>query len=230
MRTTVDIDPDLAARLRAITHERDISLKEAINEALRAGLTPSAGAARRYKVRARPMGLRRGIDLDKARLHRERSGGRGRSSASSSSASGAPGRQPAALTPSIRLPPAIETPAGGSRPSSPARRRSPSPRVVLLAFVRPQHESTCIEEPLTATVRSIWWTAGSLNRAPPSSTRQSGMPPCCGELFGADRDCREPHDRRASGGTRARTRCPSCSRLTSDYSRFQGCSETDPLA
>ena len=66
MRTTVDIDPDLAARLRAITHERDISLKEAINEALRAGLTPSAGAARRYKVRARPMRLRRGIDLDKA--------------------------------------------------------------------------------------------------------------------------------------------------------------------
>lgn len=66
MRTTVDIDPDLAARLRTVTRERDISLKDAINEALRAGLAANSGTTRRYKVRARPMSLRRGIDLDKA--------------------------------------------------------------------------------------------------------------------------------------------------------------------
>lgn len=66
MRTTVNIDPDLAAKLREIARERGISFKEALNSALRAGLTARAGAARPYRLRPRRLGLRPGIDLDKA--------------------------------------------------------------------------------------------------------------------------------------------------------------------
>jgi len=66
MRTTVDIDGDLAARLRQIASERGISFKEALNAALRSGLAPQAATPRRYHVRARRLGLRPGIDLDRA--------------------------------------------------------------------------------------------------------------------------------------------------------------------
>lgn len=65
MRTTVTIDPDLAARLRRIARERGISFKEALNSMLRAGLGERAGTARPYRVPARRLGLRPGIDLDK---------------------------------------------------------------------------------------------------------------------------------------------------------------------
>lgn len=61
------IDPDLAAKLRRIARERGISFKEALNTALRAG-TGAPGTARPYRLRARRLGLRPGIDLDKA-LH-----------------------------------------------------------------------------------------------------------------------------------------------------------------
>ena len=67
MRTTVTIDPDLAAKLRRIARERGISFKEALNTALRAG-TGAPGAAHPYRLPARRLGLRPGIDLDKA-LH-----------------------------------------------------------------------------------------------------------------------------------------------------------------
>ncbi len=66
MRTTVSIDPDLAAKLRRIARERDISFKEALNAALRAGLAAQAGTARPYRLRACRLGLRAGIELDKA--------------------------------------------------------------------------------------------------------------------------------------------------------------------
>ncbi len=66
MRTTVTIDPDLAAKLRRIAQERNISFKEALNDALRAGLGEQAGVARPYRLRARRLGLRPGIDLDRA--------------------------------------------------------------------------------------------------------------------------------------------------------------------
>jgi cytidylate kinase len=66
MRTTVTIDPDLAARLRRIAYERGISFKEALNDTLRAGLGAEAGTARPYRLRARRLGLRPGIELDKA--------------------------------------------------------------------------------------------------------------------------------------------------------------------
>lgn len=58
------LDEDVAARLREVARERGQSFKEALNAALRTGL--SAPTSRRYRVRSRPMGLRPGIDLDKA--------------------------------------------------------------------------------------------------------------------------------------------------------------------
>lgn len=66
MRTTVTLDEDVAARLQRVARERGLSFKEAINAVLRAGLGREVGDARRYRVPARPMGLRAGIDLDKA--------------------------------------------------------------------------------------------------------------------------------------------------------------------
>jgi len=68
MRTTVAIDPDLAAKLRRIAQEQDISFKEALNRFLRIGLGAQASEARPYRLRPRRLGLRPGIDLDRA-LH-----------------------------------------------------------------------------------------------------------------------------------------------------------------
>jgi hypothetical protein len=66
VRTTVSIDPDLAATLRRQAQERGITFKEALNVALRAGLDTEASTARPYRLRPRRLGLRPGIDLDKA--------------------------------------------------------------------------------------------------------------------------------------------------------------------
>jgi hypothetical protein len=66
MRTTVDIDPDLAAKLRQHAEERGVTFKEALNIALRAGLSGQARTARSYRVRPRRLGLRPGVELDKA--------------------------------------------------------------------------------------------------------------------------------------------------------------------
>jgi hypothetical protein len=66
MRTTVTLDPDVAAKLRAVSRERGISFKEALNSAVRAGLAATGGTAKPYRMPARPMGLRPGIELDRA--------------------------------------------------------------------------------------------------------------------------------------------------------------------
>jgi len=68
VRTTVTIDADLVAKLRRIARERGVSFKEALNTALRAGMGASLGPARPYRLRVRRLGLRPGLDLDKA-LH-----------------------------------------------------------------------------------------------------------------------------------------------------------------
>ena len=65
MRTTVTLDEDVAARLRATARERDVSFKVALNDAVRAGLG-NPGRARPYRVPVRRMGVRPGVDLDKA--------------------------------------------------------------------------------------------------------------------------------------------------------------------
>jgi hypothetical protein len=65
MRTTVRLDPDLAVRLRKIAHERGTSFREALNSALRAGLGQPSGAGRPYRLRARRLGLRPTVDVDR---------------------------------------------------------------------------------------------------------------------------------------------------------------------
>lgn len=66
MRTTVTLDPDLVAKLKRVAHERGISFKEALNGALRTGLGEHVVPARPYRVRPRRLGLRPGVDLDRA--------------------------------------------------------------------------------------------------------------------------------------------------------------------
>jgi hypothetical protein len=65
MRTTVTLDPDVEARLREVARERGISFKEALNNAVRAGLM-AARDTREYRTPSRSLGLRPGISLDKA--------------------------------------------------------------------------------------------------------------------------------------------------------------------
>jgi hypothetical protein len=66
MRTTVTLDPDVAAKLKAVARERGISFKQALNGAVRAGLGGQRKATRAFTQYAQPMGLRPGFNLDKA--------------------------------------------------------------------------------------------------------------------------------------------------------------------
>lgn len=66
MRTTVTLDPDVAAKLKAVARERGISFKQALNSAVRAGLGGERRPARAFKQYTQPMGLRPGFNLDKA--------------------------------------------------------------------------------------------------------------------------------------------------------------------
>ncbi len=49
-----------------IARERGVSFKDALNATLRAGFGTDAGPARQYRLRARSLKLRPGIDLDRA--------------------------------------------------------------------------------------------------------------------------------------------------------------------
>src|SRR5271156_6573045 len=64
MRTTVTLDPDVEQLLRDAMQRRRQSFKEALNQAIRSGLSgTSAGADETpFALRARRMGLRAGID------------------------------------------------------------------------------------------------------------------------------------------------------------------------
>jgi Ribbon-helix-helix protein, copG family len=67
MRTTVTLDPDLAAKLKALARERGVSFKEALNGALRRGLGNEAAPAKQpYRLRSKPLDLRGGVDLEHA--------------------------------------------------------------------------------------------------------------------------------------------------------------------
>jgi hypothetical protein len=66
MRTTVTLDEDVEAQLRRVARERGVSFKVALNGALRAGLSATSPPSRGFRVRARPLGVRPGIDVDKA--------------------------------------------------------------------------------------------------------------------------------------------------------------------
>jgi hypothetical protein len=65
VRTTVTLDPDVEAKLRTAMRERGVSFKVALNEAVRDGLRDKANVTKRFRVKARPMGVRPGINLDK---------------------------------------------------------------------------------------------------------------------------------------------------------------------
>jgi hypothetical protein len=66
VRTTITLEPDIAARLRRLSVERGQSFKTTVNEALRAGLDVGRGQWRPYEEVARALGVRPGIDLTKA--------------------------------------------------------------------------------------------------------------------------------------------------------------------
>jgi hypothetical protein len=66
MRTTVTLDPDVEAKLRTVMRERDISFKVALNEAVRSGLGGRPRSGRRYRMPTAPLGVRPGVNLDKA--------------------------------------------------------------------------------------------------------------------------------------------------------------------
>lgn len=65
MRTTVTLDGDVERMLRDVMHGTRRSFKETLNAALRAGLRgkpPIVARRTRFVVKAKPMGLRPGID------------------------------------------------------------------------------------------------------------------------------------------------------------------------
>ena len=65
MRTTVTLDPDVEQLLRDAMQRRRLSFKEALNQAIRTGLSRTTNASTEempFVVRARGMGLRVGLD------------------------------------------------------------------------------------------------------------------------------------------------------------------------
>lgn len=66
MRTTVTLDEDVAAKLKQMARERGVSFKVALNDAVREGMRSEARPTRRYKMKTYPMGVRPGVNLDKA--------------------------------------------------------------------------------------------------------------------------------------------------------------------
>lgn len=70
MRTTVTLDPDVAASLKEFSHQSRMSFKDALNTVLRRGLAAQAPAARkgrRFVVEPHDGALKPGLDL--ARLN-----------------------------------------------------------------------------------------------------------------------------------------------------------------
>lgn len=68
MRTTVTLEPDVAAKLKELAHRRRASFKETLNDVLRRGLSAPGGTsepAARYRVEAHSGGFRPGIDPGK---------------------------------------------------------------------------------------------------------------------------------------------------------------------
>jgi len=67
MRTTLTLDPDVAARLNAEVARSDLALKSVVNEALRRGLRMPGKSPRRaaYSVKPLKLSFRPGIDTDK---------------------------------------------------------------------------------------------------------------------------------------------------------------------
>lgn len=56
MRTTLTLDPDVEALVRKVMRERGLSLKEAVNSALRTALSPPQKGHRRFHTQTFSMG------------------------------------------------------------------------------------------------------------------------------------------------------------------------------
>jgi hypothetical protein len=63
MRTTITLDPDVEAMVRELMREGNLSFKDAVNRAIRAGL--SAGGGERFSTPTRDMGTP-SVPLEKA--------------------------------------------------------------------------------------------------------------------------------------------------------------------
>ena len=65
VRTTITLDPDVARQLEKEMRRSGKGLKAAVNDALRrAFAAPAAATVPKFVVKARPLGLRPGLDLD----------------------------------------------------------------------------------------------------------------------------------------------------------------------
>lgn len=64
MRTTVTLDPDVAALIRRRMRELGVSFKEALNDAIRASVEPSS-RSKAFRVRTTAMG-KPSVNLDRA--------------------------------------------------------------------------------------------------------------------------------------------------------------------
>lgn len=65
MRTTITLEDDVAAKLKAQVRKTGRPFKEVVNEALRIGLLPRHSVQNRpVKINARPLGLRPGLNYD----------------------------------------------------------------------------------------------------------------------------------------------------------------------
>lgn len=67
MRTTITLDPDTAALIKRRMRERGVSFKQAVNDAIRSGLTDAGDGDQRevFRTRSVPMGLPT-VNLDRA--------------------------------------------------------------------------------------------------------------------------------------------------------------------
>jgi negative regulator of replication initiation len=64
MRTTLTLDEDLAQRIKAEMRRTGDSMKDVINRLLRKGIEGPA-PRKRFRIRARPMGVLRGVNYSK---------------------------------------------------------------------------------------------------------------------------------------------------------------------
>lgn len=66
MRTTITLDPDVEQMLRKTIRERDVTFKQAVNEAIRAGLRGKAPKRKHFRQQTFSMGMKPGFPGDKA--------------------------------------------------------------------------------------------------------------------------------------------------------------------
>jgi hypothetical protein len=67
MRTTITLEPDTDALVKQLMRERGLSFKQAVNEAIRRGLTQTSGeASQPFRTPTFRMGWRDDVRLDRA--------------------------------------------------------------------------------------------------------------------------------------------------------------------